>query len=141
MKKLLALIAIIAMVAVSSPALANGETYCYDDRQFQAQVGINTLLTGIDIEVLNEENWDYGNDYYYSYSDTGSSLFQLGIEVDMIAIQAIGQIQMNRGCCPQNQSFHNYMELESNGMSLTMTQSGYQSQGYGIYFVRDSVEF
>ena len=137
-KKMFMVIMIIGLIAFVSPAYANDDCYdcyrydCYG--AFQSQGGINVVATGVDFDLTNTEEWNSQDDYYYSWSESGSSLFNTNLHIDLLAVQAIVQKQFNAGeCCPQSQSFHNYTYLKMNGLELEMSQDAFQKQGRRSY--------
>jgi len=135
-KKIVGLICAVLMIAGVAFA-----TEGYDLDGAQKQAGVNFLGTGIVIgpisyETYNLYDYHYGYgyyDYYYGYNydqttlDTTSFFFG-GFKADVIAIQAIAQIQDNLPCgvSKMNQSFENNLLLKSNGLTIKMSQEGHQ---------------
>ncbi len=139
-----------AVLLCANVVMADQELNLLGD-QHQAQAGINFLGTGITIgpisyETYNFYNYHYGYDYdYYYYGgyhydnttlDT-TSFYWGGLKADVLAIQAIGQIQNNLPCgvTKMTQSFSNDLLLKSNGLTIKMSQEGFQTmkgqQRYG----------
>jgi hypothetical protein len=116
----------------------------------QAQAGINFLGTGVTIGAIEYGTYDYYHygygyyDYYYGYNTTtenSTSFFWGGLHADVLAIQAIGQIQSYLPCGvdKMSQSFENNLLLKSNGLTIKMNQEGYQKMSrsnYGYDYAR-----
>ena len=142
-KKMFMVIMIIGLIALVSPAYAGSSYNCYNYNCYgpsQWQGGINILTSGVDFDVTDSEDWSYedNDDYYYSWSESGSSFFNVNLHIDVLAIQAIVQHQSNTGQgYPQSQSFHNYTYLKTDGFELEMSQDAYQKQGRRSYRYSD----
>ena len=134
-KKLSVLFIVLFMLAISLPAMAVGvwdgyynswgNTYAYQD-----QAGINTMLTGIEIEPVNVSQSEQENCGECSWNDSFGFNWG-GLSVDLIAIQAIRQTQeigvYGYGYANAHQQFYNNISLETPTMSLHMNQAGYQN--------------
>jgi hypothetical protein len=132
-KKIVGLICAVLMIA--GVALAS-EGYDLDGAQ--KQVGVNFLGTGIVIGPIEYGTYDYYHygygyyDYYYGYNTTtenSTSFYFGGFKADVVAIQAIAQIQDNLPCGvnKMSQSFENNLLLKSNGLTIKMSQEGHQT--------------
>jgi len=132
-KKIAGLICAVLMIA--GVALASEG---YDLEGAQKQVGVNFLGTGIVIGPIEYGTYDYtyhyGYDYYdyygYHYDQTQNqaNFYFGGFKADVVAIQAIAQIQDNLPCGvnKMSQSFSNNLLLKSNGLTIKMSQEGHQ---------------
>ena len=134
-----------AVLLCANVVMADQETNWNLPDNHQAQAGINFLGTGITIGPVSYDTYNF-YDYHYAYSypeyyynygydysqgqstlDT-TSFYWGGLKADVLAIQAIAQIQDKLPCgvTKMTQSFENNLLLKSNGITIKMSQEGYQ---------------
>jgi len=129
MRKLIITVLAVFCIAIATPAIGmqsdGGPDCCGNSYLEQGQFGVNALLTGIEISPLSISEIE---------ECCCTSEFGLnwgGLNVDMIAIQAIGQRQgmgtMGSASVGGIQCSSNKIELHTDTMDLLMKQKSFQT--------------
>ena len=132
LKNIIAVLTVICMVSIAAPSFAESDCYYGDEIDAMLlQGGINAVLTGIDIDLATSNG---EMEKYYNEA------FDLAISVDIMAIQALGQMMNVRAeldeCCGADfyQSKGNYISMKTETLDLVMEQHGYQSATVGYHY-------